>query len=213
MSEVVRPIHVLVADDHDLMRGGLQALLADEADLQVVGEASDGAQATAHYQALKPDVVLMDLQMPVMDGVEATQRIRQLDPDARIIVLTTYSGDVRAVRALQAGAAAYLLKDTLRHDLVQTIRDVFDGKRHQLAPPVAESLAAHVTGGHLSQREIEVLTRVAAGHANKAVAEQLGISDQTVKGHMKSILDKLQTRDRTHAVTVALRRGIISLES
>lgn len=211
MTEKEPRIGVLVVDDHALLRDGLAALLANEPDIRMLGEAADGEEAVTRYLELRPDVVLMDLQMPHVDGVEATQRIRRIDPNARIIVLTTYSGDVRAVRALQAGASAYLLKDTLRRELMQTLRDVHDGKRHQMPASVAESIAAHVTDDRLSPREIEVLGHVAAGLSNRLIGERMDISEQTVKGHMKSILDKLQARDRTHAVTVALRRGIISL--
>jgi two-component system NarL family response regulator len=206
------PIGVLVVDDHALLRDGLAAMLANEPDMRMVGEAVDGEEAVARFLELRPDVILMDLQLPRVDGVEATQRIRQLDPEAKIIVLTTYSGDVRAVRALQAGACAYLLKDTLRRDLMQTLRDVHDGRRHPMPVAVAENIAAHVADESLSPREVEVLEHVATGLSNRLVGERMAISEQTVKGHMKSILDKLQARDRTHAVTVALRRGIISLE-
>lgn len=205
-------IGVLVVDDHALLRDGLAAMLANEPDMRMLGEAVDGEEAVARFVELRPDVVLMDLQLPRMDGVEATQRIRHLDPEAKIIVLTTYSGDVRAVRALQAGASAYLLKDTLRRDLMQTLRDVHGGRRHPVPVAVAEDIAAHVADESLSPREVEVLDHVASGLSNRLIGESLAISEQTVKGHMKSILDKLQARDRTHAVTVALRRGIISLE-
>ena len=205
-------IGVLVVDDHALLRDGLAAMLAGEPDMRLLGEAAHGAEAIARYQALRPDVVLMDLQMPGIDGVEATRRIRLLDPAARIIVLTTYAGDVRALAALQAGASAYLLKEMLRHEVVQAVRDVHAGRRHAIPPVIAQSIVHHVASSALSGREIEVLGNVAAGLSNKMIADRMAISEQTVKGHLKNILDKLHARDRTHAVTLALRRGIISLE-
>ncbi len=212
MTEVSPQIGVLTVDDHPLLRDGLSAMLATQADMRLLGEAGDGEQAIARYGELRPDVVLMDLQMPKMDGVEATLRIRQLDPRARIIVLTTYKGDVRALRALQAGASSYLLKDMLRRDLVDTIRNVYAGRRQPMPPEVAESLAAHVLDESLSLRETEVLQHVACGLSNKQVGQRLHVSEETIKAHMKSILSKLKVRDRTHAVTKALRRGILALD-
>jgi len=214
MSEPAAPaIGVLIVDDHPLLRDGLAAMLAEQQDMRLLGEACDGEEAVARYRDLRPDVVLMDLQLPRLDGVEATTRIRQLDPRARIIILTTYSGDVRAVRALQAGASAYLLKDALRRELVDTLREVHRGRRHQMPAAIAGSIAAHVVEDNLSLRETEVLRQVAAGQSNKLIGLRLAISEQTVKAHMKSILGKLGARDRTHAVTTALRRGIISLDA
>ncbi|WP_312111866.1 response regulator [Stenotrophomonas indicatrix] len=212
MTEFLPPIGVLVVDDHPLLRDGLAALLGAHADLRLLGEAADGEEALARYQQLRPDVVLMDLQMPRMDGVEAIVRIRAIDPRARIIVLTTYRGDVRAVRALQAGASAYLLKDMLRHELVATIRTVASGRRAPIPAEVAASIAAHVVEDRLSPRETEVLRYVAGGLSNKRIGERMQISEQTVKAHMKSLMEKLGVGDRTHAVTQALRRGIISLD-
>ena len=211
MTESPTPIGVLVVDDHPLLRDGLAALLGAHSDLRLLGEAADGEEAIARYQQLQPDVVLMDLQMPRLDGVEAIVRIRAMDPRARIIVLTTYRGDVRAVRALQAGASAYLLKDMLRHELVDTIRMVAGVARTD-SPVVAASIAAHVVEDRLSPRETEVLRHVAGGLSNKRIGERMQISEQTVKAHMKSLMDKLGVGDRTHAVTQALRRGIISLD-
>lgn len=205
-------IGILVVDDHPLLRDGLAAVLGNQPDMRLLGEASDGEEAVARYRELRPDVVLMDLQMPRVDGVEAIARIRAIDPAARVIILTTYTGDVRAVRALEAGASAYLLKDMLRRELVETIREVHAGKRHQMPSAIAESIAAHVVEDKLSARETEVLAHVASGLSNKLVGQRMAISEQTVKAHMKNILGKLAARDRTHAVTVALRRGIISLE-
>lgn len=205
-------IGVLIVDDHPLLRDGLGALLATQTDMHLLGEAADGEEAVQRYLQLRPDVVLMDLQLPRVDGVDAIIQIRQHDPRARIIVLTTYRGDVRAVRALQAGASAYLLKDMLRHELIDTIRSVADGRRAPIPPTLAASIAAHVVEDRLSPRETEVLVHVAAGLSNKRVGERMQISEQTVKAHMKSIMEKLGVGDRTHAVTMALRRGIISLE-
>jgi two-component system NarL family response regulator len=181
-------------------------------DMRLLGEAADGEEAVAQYLALHPDVVLMDLQLPGVDGVEAITRIRHHDPRARIIVLTTYRGDVRAVRALQAGASGYLLKDMLRHELVDTIRTVHSGRRAGIPATLAASIAAHVVEDSLSPRETEVLGHVASGRSNKGIGEQMRISEQTVKAHMKNIMEKLGARDRTHAVTLALKRGIISLD-
>lgn len=205
-------IAVLVVDDHPLLRDGLGALLATQPDMHLVGESADGEHAVDDYRVLRPDVVLMDLQLPGIDGVEAISRIRTHDPKARIIVLTTYRGDVRAVRALQAGASAYLLKDMLRHELIDTIRSVAGGRRAAIPAQLAASIAAHVVEDRLSPRETEVLVHVAAGMSNRRVGEQMHISEQTVKAHMKSIMEKLGVGDRTHAVTMALRRGIISLD-
>jgi len=205
-------IGVLIVDDHPLLRDGLAALLSTQPEMHLLGEAGDGEEAIERYQTLQPDVVLMDLQLPRLDGVEAIIRIRELDPRARIIVLTTYRGDVRAVRALQAGASAYLLKDMLRHELIDTIRNVASGRRASIPAPLAASIAAHVVDDRLSPRETEVLVHVAAGLSNKRVGERMGISEQTVKAHMKSLMEKLGVGDRTHAVTMALRRGIISLD-
>lgn len=205
-------IGVLIVDDHPLLRDGLGALLSTQDDMHLLGEAADGEQAVERYLELRPDVVLMDLQLPGIDGVEAIIRIRAQEPTARIIVLTTYRGDVRAVRALQAGASAYLLKDMLRHELIDTIRSVASGRRATIPAQLAASIAAHVVEDRLSPRETEVLVQVAAGLSNRRVGEQLQISEQTVKAHMKSIMEKLGVGDRTHAVTLALRRGIINLD-
>ena len=211
-SDPSTSIGILVVDDHPLLRDGLAALLGLQPDMRLLGEAGDGEEAVAQYLALRPDVVLMDLQLPRVDGVEAITRIRHHDPRARIIVLTTYRGDVRAVKALQAGASGYLLKDMLRHELVDTIRTVHSGRRAGVPAALAASIAAHVVEDSLSPRETEVLGHVAAGRSNKAIGEQMGISEQTVKAHMKNIMEKLGARDRTHAVTLALKRGIISLD-
>ncbi|HEY0334910.1 MAG TPA: response regulator transcription factor [Stenotrophomonas sp.] len=212
MAESAPKIRVLIVDDHPLLRDGLAAMLAAQHDMQLVGEAEDGEQAVERYEALRPDVVLMDLQMPRVPGVEAITRIRSRHPGARIVVLTTYKGDVQALRAMEAGACAYLLKSMLRRELVDTIHDVHAGVRRRIPAEVAEGIAAHVVDDALSLREIEVLNHVAGGGSNKQVGQLLTISEETVKAHMKNILCKLGVRDRTHAVTVALRRGIISLD-
>lgn len=203
------PIHVLTVDDHPLLREGIAAVLHGQPDMVLAGEATSGAEAVAQYRALRPDVTLMDVQMPGMNGIEAIAAIRAEFPDARIIVLTTYEGDVLASRAIKAGAAGYLLKGMLRRELLDTIRAVHAGKR-RIPPEIAVELAQHHADDVLTGREVEVLQRVAAGHANKAVADALAISEETVKTHMKSIMAKLSANDRTHAVTIALRRGILS---
>ncbi len=203
-------IRILAVDDHALLRGGIAALVATQRDMTLVGEASNGREAIQQFRTLRPDITLMDLQMPVMDGVEALIAIRGEFPNARVIVLTTYKGDVQALRALKAGAQAYLLKGSLRQDLLETIRDVHAGRK-RIGQEVAEQLADHVGDDALSAREIEVLQLIAAGNANKIVADELSISEDTVKGHVKNILSKLGANDRTHAVTIGLKRGIIVL--
>ncbi len=203
-------VRVLSVDDHPVVRDGVARVLALQPDMDVVGEAATGLEAIEQFRLLRPDVTLMDIQMPGLDGVEATRVIRGEAPNARIIVLTTYAGDVQATRAIRAGAAAFLLKSALRKELVQTIRDVHAGRRH-ITPEVALEVALHAADDALSDREIEVLRHVANGEANKEIAHQLGVSEDTVKGHLKTIFSKLGARDRTHAVTVALRRGMISL--
>ena len=204
------PIRLLVVDDHPLLREGIAGVLEGEDDLQLVAEAADGDEAVAAFRAHRPDVTLMDLQMPRRSGVEAIVAIRAEFPDARIIVLTTYAGDVQALRALQAGAQGYLLKSSLRKELVDTVRGVMAGRR-RIAAEVAGEIAAHAGDTPLSAREIEILRAVATGNANKVVAAQLGIGEETVKAHMKSILAKLGANDRTHAVTIGLRRGIFDV--
>ncbi len=206
-----RPISVLIADDHPMLLEGVAAVLQLQPDLRLVGEARTGAEAVALFRELRPDVTLMDLQMPGMNGVQAIEAIRGEAPNARIIVLTTYDGDVQALRALKAGAAGFLLKSSLRRELIDTIRDVHAGRRH-ISATMAEAIALHAVDERLSLREITILRLVAEGHQNKQVAWKLAISEQTVKAHLKSIFGKLDVADRTHAVTVALRRGIIDLE-
>jgi DNA-binding NarL/FixJ family response regulator len=203
-------IRVMTVDDHALIREGVAALIANQKDMSLVGEASNGREAIEQFRSNRPDVTLMDLQMPEMNGIDALIAIRSEFPDARIIVLTTYPGDALCKRAMTAGAQAYILKGNVRKDLLDTIRAVRAGKKI-LHAEVAAELATHATDDALSEREIEVLSLIAAGNSNKLVADQLAISEDTVKGHVKSILSKLGVNDRTHAVTAALKRGIIEL--
>jgi DNA-binding NarL/FixJ family response regulator len=207
MSDSPR-ITVLAVDDHPMFRSGITAVLQDEPDIVVVGEASNGKEAIERFRVHRPNVTLMDLQMPVMDGIEAMTAIRAEFPAARFIALTTYRGDVQVLRALKAGATGYLLKSTLREELAGTIRIVNAGRRW-VPTELAAEITEHVADDALSGREIEVLRRIARGTSNKIIAEQLAISEATVKSHVKSILSKLQANDRTHAVTIGLKRGFI----
>ncbi len=204
------PIKVLTVDDHPLMREGIAAVLKGEPDIVMVAEASNGREAIESFRAHRPDITLMDLQMPEMKGVEAISAIRGEFPYARIIVLTTYGGDVQALRAIKAGACGYMLKSMVRKQLPETIRAVHAGRR-SIPPEIAADIIDHVAGDDLTGREVEVLRLVAGGNANKEAAAQLGVSDETVKAHMKSIIAKLGANDRTHAVMIAVKRGIIDV--
>lgn len=205
-----KPIRILIVDDHPILRLGVIAIIEGQSDMQLVGEATNGADALAMFRSTRPDVTLMDIQMPRMNGVDAIVAIRSEFSNARIIVLTTYAGDAQAMRALKAGAVGYLLKSTVRKDLLDTVRAIHDGRRH-LPAEIAQEIAFHASDDALSEREIAVLQHVAAGKANKEIAWLLTISEDTVKAHMRSIFGKLDVNDRTQAVTAALRRGIIEL--
>jgi DNA-binding NarL/FixJ family response regulator len=193
-----------------MLREGIAAVLAGEPDMVLIAEASNGREAVEQFRAHQPDVTLMDVQMPEVNGIDAIIKIREEFPNARIIVLTTYSGDAQAARAFKAGAAGYLLKNMLRKELIDTIRMVHAGKK-RIPAEIAVEIAEHHSDDALTEREIEVLRTVAAGNANKRVAQLLNVSEETVKAHMKNILSKLGANDRTHAVTIALKRGIIQI--
>lgn len=204
------PLRVLIADDHPLMREGIAALLAHQDEIAVVAMASDGLDAVAQFTRHRPDLCLLDLQMPVSDGVAAIIAIRQLQMDAKIIVLTTFGGDARVAAALRAGAAAYLLKDVLGTELVATIRAVCAGQQ-VISPALKRELAAHAISDTLSSRELDVLRLAACGHSNRKIGAALAISEATVKTHMSTIMAKLGASDRTHAVAIAVQRGYITL--
>ena len=205
-----KTIGVLIVDDHPLFRDGVAMLVKRQDDLRLLGEASNGVEAIDLCQRLHPDVVLMDLQMPHMGGIEAVRAIRAAQPQIKIIMLTTYKGDVQATKAFEAGVSGYLLKDMVRKDLVGIIREVHQG-RFVVPPEIAQELASHLTDQTLTLREIEVLKFVALGQSNKGIARTLGVSEDTVKSHMRNVLGKLGANDRTHAVTLALKRGIFEL--
>jgi len=201
-------IRVLVTDDHPLMRDGLKGAIDRELDMKVVGEASDGAEAIEQFRSLLPDVTLLDLQMPNVDGLQAIEAIREEYPLAKIIVLTTYPGDARVMKAMTLGATSYLLKSAPGSDILKAIRGTMFGE-HTLAPEMARDLASHLGSEALTVREIAVLKLVAAGKGNRAIAEQLNLSEETIKSRMKNILVKLGATDRTHAVTIAVKRGFM----
>jgi DNA-binding NarL/FixJ family response regulator len=205
-------IRVLCVDDHPLVRKGIASILANESDIELVAEAGNGREAVALYRAHHPDVTLMDLRMPEMDGIEATRSIRQENPDAKIIALTSYDGDQDIYKALEAGVRGYLLKEMVHTDVLRAIRTVQAGKR-LMPQEVAERLSEYFPQVALTPREVEVLTFVARGLANKEIAEQLGTASGTIKMHIQNILGKLGAADRTHAVTIALQRGILHLDS
>jgi DNA-binding NarL/FixJ family response regulator len=203
-------ISVLIVDDHPLLREGIAAVIDGEADMKVVAQGGSGVEAIELFRLHTPDVTLMDLVMPAMDGVDATVAIRSEFPHARIVMLTTYSGDAKALRALKAGAAGYLLKSLIRTDLLEAIRSVHAGQR-RIPREVAAELAQHVGEEVLTEKELRVLRCVAAGNSNRRVSSEIGISEETVKAHLKNIFGKLGANDRTHAVTIALKRGIIDV--
>jgi DNA-binding NarL/FixJ family response regulator len=203
-------IRILTVDDHPMLREGIAAVLASEQDMILVAEARNGREAVEQFRTHHPDVTLMDVQMPEVNGIDAIVKIREEFPDARIIVLTTYTGDAQAVRAFKAGASGYMLMNMVRKELIDTIRTVHAGKK-RIPAEIAVEIAQHHSDDALTEREIEVLREVAAGNANKMVGQRLNISEETVKAHMKSILSKLGANDRTHAVTIAVRRGIIEI--
>jgi DNA-binding NarL/FixJ family response regulator len=203
-------IRVLTVDDHPLLREGIAALVNAESDMKLVAEACNGQDAIEQFRLHRPDITLMDLQMPALNGIEAILCIRSEFPNARIIVLTTYVGDVQVVRALKAGARGYILKGHVRRELLDTIRAVHAGQK-RIPPEVAAELAEHAAEDVLSAREVDVLRLVATGNANKEIAAQLSIAEDTVKSHVTNILSKLGANDRTHAVMLALKRGIFEL--
>ncbi|KSB91833.1 LuxR family transcriptional regulator [Caulobacter vibrioides] len=203
-------IRVLVVDDHPMLRDGIVGLVDRQSDMRVVGEAADGVQALEAFTSLRPDITLMDIQMPGLDGVAAIERIRGLDPRAIVIVLTTYPGDTLALRALKAGAGGYLLKNCIRKDLLDTIRNVHAGRRI-LSPEIAQEIALHALEEPLSDRERVILLQVAEGRANKEIARRMSVSPDTIKACLKTIYLKLDVGDRTQAVVAALRRGYIGL--
>ena len=204
-------IRILTVDDHPLLRRGIAALVNGEPDLKLIAEASNGEEAIDAFRSHRPDVTIMDLQMPGIDGIGAIGRIRDEFPNARIIVLTTYTGDTQVLRALRAGARAYILKGHVHKELLETIRAVHAGQK-RIPPDIAAELAEHAMDDELTEREIDVLKLVAAGNANKHIADQLSIGEATVKSHVSNILSKLGANDRSHAVTIGLMRGIIELD-
>jgi DNA-binding NarL/FixJ family response regulator len=210
MNSDSNPIRILAVDDHPIFRGGIRGLLADQPDMLLVAEGCNGRDAIQQYRAHRPDITLMDMQMPEMNGLDAVIAIRGEFPEAKLIVLTTYTGDVQVLCALRAGAQAYLLKNLLHKDLLDTIRAVHAGKK-ALSPEASFEIAEHATDDQLTKAEVEVLRLIAAGNANKQIADQLSITEETVKGRVKNILSKLDANDRTHAATIGLRRGIIAL--
>jgi DNA-binding NarL/FixJ family response regulator len=210
MAGVPNLIRILAVDDHPLLRKGIAALVNAEADMKLVAEASNGEEAVESFRLHRPDVTLMDLQLPGLNGIGAIDRILSEFPDARIIVLTTYTGDAQVLRALRAGARAYILKGHVHRELLETIHTVHAGGK-RIPPDIATELAEHATDDELSSREIEVLRLVATGNSNKEIADQLSIGEATVKSHLSNILSKLGANDRAHAVTIGLTRGIIGL--
>jgi len=210
MGTVPKLIRVLTVDDHSLLRKGIAALVNAEPDMKLIAEASNGQEAIESFRLHRPDVTLMDIQMPGFNGIEAIDCILSEFPDAHIIVLTTYTGDVQVLRALKAGARGYVLKGHVHRELLETIRAVHGGQK-KIPPDIAAELAEHATDDELTRREIDVLRLIAAGNSNKLIADQLSIGEATVKSHVTNILSKLGANDRAHAVTIGLKRGIIDL--
>ena len=210
MSVGISQIRILAVDDHPIVRQGIAGLVGIQTDMVLVGEASNGRDAIQQFRTHHPDITLMDLQMPEMNGIDSLIAIRNEFPDAKVIVLTTYAGDTQILRALKAGAQAYLLKNTLHKELLETIRTVHIGKK-TLSPEVSYQIAEHATDDLLTPAEILVLRLIAAGNANKQIADQLSITEETVKSRVKNILSKLGANDRTHAAMIGLKRGIIEL--
>jgi len=211
MGDSTQVLGILCVDDHPLVRKGIAAILANEADMKLVAEAGSGSEAVDAFRRFHPDVTLMDLRMPGMDGIEATKEIRKIDPEAKIIALTSYDGDQEIYRALEAGVRGYILKESVHTEIVRAIRVVQSGKR-LMPPEVAERLSEHFPQVALTPREIEVLQHVAKGFGNKEIGVRLGTAAGTVKMHLQNILSKLGASDRTHAVTLAIRRGIIHID-
>lgn len=210
MSSDPKLIRILTVDDHALLRKGIAALVNAEPDMKLIGEAANGQEAIEKFRQHRPDVTLMDLQLPDLNGTEVMIRIQSEFPEARVVVLTTYTGDVQVLRALRAGARGYILKGHVHRELLDTIRAVHAGQK-RIPPDVAEQLAEHAVDDQLTQREIDVLRLIAAGNSNKLIADQLSIGEATVKSHVTNILSKLGANDRAHAVTIGLKRGIIEL--
>jgi DNA-binding NarL/FixJ family response regulator len=210
MGTIPKLIRVLTVDDHSLLRKGIAALVNAEPDMKLIAEASNGQEAIESFRLHRPDVTLMDIQMPGFNGIEGINKIQSEFPDARIIVLTTYTGDAQVVRALRAGARAYILKGHVHRELLETIRAVHAGQK-KIPPDIAAELAEHAADDELTPREMDVLRLIAAGNSNKLIADQLSIGEATVKSHVTNILSKLGANDRAHAVTIGLKRGIIEL--
>ena len=211
MAESTEVLGILCVDDHPLVRKGIAAILANEKDMKLIAEAGSGAEAVEAFRQFRPDVTLMDLRMPTMDGIETTKEIRKIDAEAKIIALTSYDGDQEIYRALEAGVRGYILKESVHTEIVRAIRVVHSGKR-LMPPEVAERLSEHFPQVALTPREIEVLQHVAKGLGNKEIGVRLGTAAGTVKMHLQNILSKLGASDRTHAVTLAIRRGIIHID-